>query len=69
MNSARISKSFWKGKKVFITGHTGFKGTWLTMLLLKVGARVSGISNDQKALFRYIEPEIEHDYNLSLIHI
>lgn len=31
-----------KGKKVFITGHTGFKGTWLTFLLTELGAEVMG---------------------------
>lgn len=34
--------SFYKGKKVFITGHTGFKGTWLTRILLASGAEVTG---------------------------
>ncbi|MBO4732212.1 MAG: GDP-mannose 4,6-dehydratase, partial [Spirochaetaceae bacterium] len=33
---------FYKGKKVFITGHTGFKGTWLTRILLYGGAQVTG---------------------------
>lgn len=35
---------FYRGKRVFITGHTGFKGTWLCMLLLKAGAEVTGYS-------------------------
>jgi len=34
--------SFYKGKKVFVTGHTGFKGTWLTRILLASGAEVTG---------------------------
>ena len=34
--------SFFKGKKVFITGHTGFKGSWLSFLLVKAGAEVTG---------------------------
>lgn len=34
--------SFYKGKKVLITGHTGFKGTWMSALLLKAGAQVTG---------------------------
>lgn len=36
----------YKGKKVLITGHTGFKGSWLTVWLLKLGANVIGISKD-----------------------
>jgi CDP-glucose 4,6-dehydratase len=34
--------SFWSGKKVFITGHTGFKGSWLALWLNKLGAEVTG---------------------------
>lgn len=34
--------SFYKGKKVFITGHTGFKGTWMCQLLIMAGAKVTG---------------------------
>lgn len=37
-------KSFWYQKKVFITGHTGFKGTWLTLWLTSLGADVIGYS-------------------------
>lgn len=33
---------FWKGKKVFITGHTGFKGSWLCLWLNSMGAEVTG---------------------------
>lgn len=35
---------FFKGKKIFITGHTGFKGSWLCKLLVNVGAIVRGYS-------------------------
>jgi CDP-glucose 4,6-dehydratase len=37
-----VNKNFWKGKKVLITGHTGFKGSWLCMLLNTMGAEISG---------------------------
>ena len=36
--------SFYKGKKVFVTGHTGFKGTWLSKMLINAEAIVSGYS-------------------------
>ena len=39
-----MTASFWNGKKVFVTGHTGFKGSWLCCALLKFGARVTGYS-------------------------
>lgn len=36
--------SFYKGKKVFVTGHTGFKGSWLCKMLVELGAEVTGYS-------------------------
>ena len=36
--------SFWRGKSVFLTGHTGFKGSWLSLLLSSLGAKVHGYS-------------------------
>lgn len=37
-------KNFWKNKKVFVTGHTGFKGTWLIILLNLLGSKIYGYS-------------------------
>ena len=39
-----LSSSFWKNRSVFLTGHTGFKGGWMTMWLTKMGAKVNGYS-------------------------
>lgn len=39
-----IDKSFWKGRSVFLTGHTGFKGSWLALWLTEMGANVYGYS-------------------------
>ena len=38
--------SFWKDKKVFVTGHTGFKGSWLCMWLKQLGVEVTGYALD-----------------------
>lgn len=38
--------SFWAGKRVLVTGHTGFKGAWLSLWLLRMGATVSGLALD-----------------------
>ena len=35
---------FWRGKRVLLTGHTGFKGSWLTLWLHQLGATVAGLS-------------------------
>ncbi len=37
---------YYKNKKVLITGHTGFKGAWLTLWLIKCGAKIMGLSNN-----------------------
>ena len=50
----KIDKKFWNKKKVFITGHTGFKGSWLSIFLTHLGAEVTGYSlkpNTKPSLF------------------
>jgi CDP-glucose 4,6-dehydratase len=39
-----FKRAFWNGRRVLVTGHTGFKGTWLCALLLRLGARVSAFA-------------------------
>ncbi len=39
-----MDPSFWLGKKVFVTGHTGFKGSWLCLWLQQMGAEVTGFA-------------------------
>ena len=39
-----VSASTWTGKRIFVTGHTGFKGSWLALWLASAGARVTGYS-------------------------
>ena len=43
-----MSKNFWKNKRILITGHTGFKGSWLALLLNQLGANVYGLSDEKK---------------------
>lgn len=40
----RPEKSFWTGKRVLLTGHTGFKGSWLALWLSRLGVQVTGVS-------------------------
>ena len=40
----RVNTEFWAGKRVFVTGHTGFKGSWLSLWLQSMGAEVKGFA-------------------------
>ena len=54
ISKGKVDASFWKGKKVYLTGHTGFKGSWLSLWLQNMGALVKGYSldvNTKPALF------------------
>ena len=58
----KIMLEFYKNKNVFITGHTGFKGTWLCRILLQAGAKVSGYAFEPittPSLFKIIKTEKE----------
>ena len=44
--SMTLNRSFWKGRRVFLTGHTGFKGSWLSLWLHSLGAEVTGYALD-----------------------
>ena len=45
-NNFKLKKNIFYNKKVLITGHTGFKGSWLSLWMHKLGAKVIGISKD-----------------------
>ena len=53
-----MNKFFWKGRKVFITGHTGFKGAWLSIFLKTLGAQITGYS---------LKPSKKSLYNLAKV--
>ena len=71
MEIINYENSFWKNKKVYITGHTGFKGSWLSALLLNLGAQVKGYSlepinkNDH---FNLILSNLKADYKNQFLH-
>ncbi len=48
-----MNPEFWRGKRVLVTGHTGFKGSWLCLWLQAMGAEVTGfaLAPDAKSLF------------------
>lgn len=46
MSSIDVFNGFYSGKRVLVTGHTGFKGSWLSIWLHELGAEVIGVAND-----------------------
>ena len=40
----RVDPGFWRGRRVLLTGHTGFKGAWLALWLAELGAEVTGVA-------------------------
>ena len=42
MEDLEMNPTFWRGKRVFLTGHTGFKGSWLSLWLQSMGAELTG---------------------------
>ncbi len=55
-----MNRDFWKGKKVLLTGHTGFKGSWMSLWLKELGANVVGYSLEpatEPSLFKLAKVE------------
>ncbi|CDZ66563.1 CDP-glucose 4,6-dehydratase [Neorhizobium galegae bv. orientalis] len=62
---ARPDRGFWAGKRVVLTGHTGFKGAWLSIWLGRLGAEVTGIAlppETQPSLFALARPDLKESH-------
>lgn len=61
----KMNKKFWNNKKILITGHTGFKGSWLSFWMKKLGATVCGISLNpyENSLFNQLSLSKKIDFH------
>lgn len=50
-----MNPTFWHGKRVFLTGHTGFKGGWMSLWLQSMGAEVHGYAIDAQSVTHVLE--------------
>ena len=65
VESLVIDRAFWKGRRVFLTGHTGFKGAWMVLLLRSLGAQVTGFAlppDSKQGLFEIagVADDVDH---------
>ena len=68
METRGINPAFWSGRRVLLTGHTGFKGSWMLLALHRMGAQVTGLSLDppsEPAMFNQIDGAALCDHNIA----
>jgi CDP-glucose 4,6-dehydratase len=71
LEDLEMTPNFWQGKRVFLTGHTGFKGSWMSLWLHSMGAKVQGFAlapATQPSLFELTNLESIIDSQIGNIH-
>ncbi len=59
-----LTADFWRGRRVLLTGHTGFKGAWFALWLERLGAEVTGFALEpetEPSLYRLLAPWRRHN--------
>jgi CDP-glucose 4,6-dehydratase len=67
VESLVIDQAFWRGRRVFLTGHTGFKGAWMVLLLRSLGSEVAGFAlppDSDKGLFEVARLAADVDHRI-----
>ncbi len=67
----KVFNGYFRNKKVLITGHTGFKGSWLSLILMKLNAKVYGISNTtpkKNNIYNLIKNKLIKDYKEDILN-
>lgn len=65
----QINRNFWNGRRVFVTGHMGFKGAWLCSLLASLGAESVGFGYDEREHLLYNEQNlVRHTHRVGNIN-
>ena len=64
-----MASNTFKDKSILVTGHTGFKGTWLSLWLSKLGGRIIGIADQvptKPAHYELIKQYVDKDYRVDI---
>ena len=69
-----MNKKFWKNKRILITGHTGFKGGWLSVFLNLLGSKVSGFALDPEGKNNFfnkvgVKKILKHDIRHNILDL
>jgi CDP-glucose 4,6-dehydratase len=64
-----IDRDFWRGRRVLVTGHTGFKGSWLTLWLRALGAQVIGLSLAPVGRSLFVDADVADDCESHLVDL
>ena len=67
----KVFNGYFNNKKVLITGHTGFKGSWLSLILMKLNAKVYGISNTKPKknnIYNFTKKKLIKDYKEDILN-
>ena len=64
-----IDRDFWRGRRVLVTGHTGFKGSWLTLWLASLGAEVVGLALAPTGRSLFVEADVATDCESHLVDL
>jgi len=64
-----IDSRFWQGRRVLLTGHTGFKGGWLTIWLQSLGAEVTGLALAPTPRSLFVDAEIGRDCRSNIVDV
>ncbi len=69
MDASNVDRTFWQGRRVLVTGHTGFKGSWLTLWLKSLGSDVVGLALAPVGRSLFAEAAVARDCESHIVDV